>query len=148
MKRTSVAYMSMLIMPGETPTQLAPKARGEASRRWRCEAAALLAVVACALSACSSTSDSSMTLFVNSGKYQYHSCDQIAAQIKGQNARRTELKGLIDRAERGTGGVVVGALAYRTDYLTVGEELQVLEATARSKNCAMPADSSSSTAIH
>ena len=107
--------------------------------------AALFAAVA--LSACSSTADNSMTLLVSSGKYQYHSCDQIAAAIKAQAARRDELKGLMDKASQGAGGVVVGALAYRTDYLATGEELQVLEATARGKNCPRAGDWSSSGAI-
>jgi hypothetical protein len=110
-------------------------------------ASALLLMAAAALSACSSMGETSMTPLINPGKYEYHSCDQIAAAIKGQIGRRDELQGLINRAEQGTGGVVVGALAYRTDYIATGQELKVLEATARDKKCARPADWGSSAVI-
>ncbi len=108
---------------------------------------ACVLMIAAALSACSTTDDFSMTPLVNPGKYQYHSCDQIAAAVKGQVARRDELQGLINRAEQSTGGVVVGALAYRTDFANTNQEIQILAATAREKNCTMPADWSSSGAI-
>ena len=108
---------------------------------------ACVLVAAAALSACSTTADFSMTPLVNPGKYQFHSCDQIAVAAKGQAARRDELQGLINRAEQGAGGVVVGALAYRTDLASTNQELQILEATAREKNCARPADWTSSGAI-
>ena len=41
----------------------------------------------------------------------------------------------MDKAGQGTGGAVINIIAYKTDYVRAGEELKVLEATARSKNC-------------
>jgi hypothetical protein len=87
------------------------------------------------LAACSSASESSMTFLANPGKYQYHNCDQLSASRKAVAARQKELKELIDRAERGAGGVFVGAVAYRPDYAQTTEELRVIDATARDKDC-------------
>jgi hypothetical protein len=91
--------------------------------------------VCVALPACSSTSESTMTFFVAPGKYQYHDCDQLAVAMKATTVRQKDLKGLIDKAEQGAGGAFVGAIAYKTDYLTATEDIRLLEAAAREKNC-------------
>jgi hypothetical protein len=88
-----------------------------------------------ALAGCSSTSESTMTFFAAPGKYQYHDCDQLAAAMKGTTARQKELKGLIDKAEQGAAGAFVGAIAYKTDYLAATEDIKLLEAATREKNC-------------
>lgn len=91
-----------------------------------------------ALSACSSAGDSQLTFFADPGVYQYHSCDQIAGIRNYWLTREQELKQLMARAEQSTGGAAINVIAYQTDYLTAKEQLQVLAATARSKNCATP----------
>ena len=55
-------------------------------------------------------------------------------------ARAQELKLLMDHAEQSTGGTVVNVIAYKADYVTATEQLKVLDATARDKKCAIPAD--------
>jgi hypothetical protein len=45
---------------------------------------------------------------------------------------------LMDKAEQGTGGAVVNVIAYQADYVTAREELKVIDATARAKNCDAP----------
>lgn len=91
-----------------------------------------------ALSACASTGDSAVTFFADPGKYQYHNCKQLATAHTNMLARQKELKGLIDKAEQGAGGVLVGAIAYRSEYVATGEDLKVIDATAREKNCSPP----------
>jgi hypothetical protein len=108
-------------------------------------AVALLAHTA--LAACSTGSDSGFSLFADPGKYQYYSCEQIGGQIKGLAARRKELKSLMDRADQSVGGSAVGLIAYRGDYVAVGEELEVLQSTAHKKNCDQDQAWRSSTAI-
>ena len=98
------------------------------------------------LAACS-TGGEGMLLLVDSGKYQYHTCGQIADAAKAISGRREELATLIARAEQGTGGAIVGAIAYRTEYTTTGQELQVIETTARAKNCNNPANWRSNSAV-
>ena len=91
--------------------------------------------VCVALAACSSTSDSTMTVFAAPGKYQYHNCDQLAVAMKAATARQKDLKGLMDKAERGAAGAFVSTIAYKTDYLATTEDIQLLEAATREKNC-------------
>jgi len=95
-------------------------------------------IAALVLSACSSTSDNVFTVFADPGKYQYFSCDQITGQRKAWALKEQELRQLMNKADQSAGGSVVNALAYKSDYVAASEELKVLEATARSKNCDMP----------
>lgn len=96
-----------------------------------------LAALGC-LCACSSIDSTPFTIFADPGKYQYFSCEQIATVTKTMSARQRELKTLMDKAEQSAGGVVASVLAYRADYVTATEELKVLAATARDKNCDSP----------
>ncbi len=90
------------------------------------------------LSACSSAGDNPFTVFADPGKYEFYNCEQIAAQQASWKARQQELKLLMDKARQSTGGAAINVIAYQTDYVGAGEELKVLDATARSKNCAAP----------
>jgi hypothetical protein len=99
------------------------------------------------LAGCASTADNPLTLFVDPGKYQYHSCEQIAAQQKSWSNRQSDLKSLMDKADQSAGGAVVNVLAYKADYVAAGEELKVLESTARAKNCTTPANWKSNSTI-
>jgi hypothetical protein len=92
-------------------------------------------VALCALLTGCASSDGPY-FFADAGKYQFHNCEQLAAVSKQKHDRQRELKELIDKAEQATGGQIVSALAYRSDYVAVNEELQVIDSTAREKNCA------------
>ena len=74
-------------------------------------------------------------LFADAGKYHFHNCEQLATVSKQKHDRQRELKELIDKAEQAAGGQIVSALAYRTDYAAVNEELQVIDSTLREKDC-------------
>jgi hypothetical protein len=99
------------------------------------------------LSACSSAGDSQLTFFAEPGIYQYHSCDQIANLRKYWSTREQELRELMARAEKSTGGAVINVIAYQTDYVAAREQVGLLEATARSKNCTTPENWRSSSSI-
>lgn len=86
------------------------------------------------LSACSNMED----LFVAPGKYAIYTCDELAAAGHKAATREHELKALMSRAEKGSGGAVVNALAYRTEYLETQGQLKQLEQTALDKRCDMP----------
>jgi hypothetical protein len=92
------------------------------------------------LAGCSVSSEYSVVVFADPGKYQYHNCDQLLKSADGVNKRQAELKLLIDAAERSPGGGVMGALAYRGEYRSNGEELAIIERTARNKNCVTEAN--------
>jgi hypothetical protein len=72
------------------------------------------------------------------GKYQFYNCEQLAGQRTYWTNRELELKLLMDKADQGTGGAVVNVIAYQADYVTAREELKVIDATARAKNCDAP----------
>ena len=99
------------------------------------------------LTACSSSGDTSFSLFAEPGKYQYYTCPQIAAEMKRWTAREQELKALMDRADQSAGGAAVGVIAYKAEYVAAGEELQSLDSAARSKNCAQEETWRSNTVI-
>jgi hypothetical protein len=90
-----------------------------------------------AIAGCTGMQDNGQ-LFADPGKYQYHNCEQLATAHKAVLVREAQLKGLIDKAEQGAAGAVVGTIAYRTDYIAVGEELRVIESAERNKNCPPP----------
>jgi hypothetical protein len=102
------------------------------------------ATVACAalgcafLTACSSGGDTSFTFLADPGKYAFYSCEQLATDMTALTKRRRDLKTLMDRADQSAGGAAVGLMAYRTDYISAGEDQKLLETAARSKNCAQP----------
>ena len=98
-------------------------------------ARALLMVAPCALVTGCASSDGPY-FFADAGKYQYHTCEQLAVASKQKHDRQRELKELIDKAEQAAGGQIVSVLAYRSDYVAVNEELQVIDSAVRDKNCA------------
>jgi hypothetical protein len=104
-------------------------------------AASLLApIMGMFLAACSAPAMGPFTVFADPGEYEFHTCEQLAATRPAVKARAQDLKLLMDNAEKSTGGAVVNAIAYKTDYITATEQLKVLDATARDKKCAIPPD--------
>jgi hypothetical protein len=90
------------------------------------------------LSACSPAAMGPITMFADPGKYQYYSCEQLANQRTYWAGREQELQLLMDKAEQATGGAVVNVIAYQSDFLAAREELKVIDATVRAKNCDKP----------
>lgn len=86
------------------------------------------------LGACAG-SDTVGSLLVSPGKYDVYNCEQLASRLKVSITREKELKGLIDKAERDAGGVVVSALAYKTEYATARGDVRLLEDTIQRKQC-------------
>ena len=93
------------------------------------------------LAACGAVSDdTTSTLMVTPGKYQFHNCQLLAQALAATRARIDELQKLSARAAQEPAGQLIGGAAYRAEYIQVrGDEKQIL-ATAREKNC--QADSS------
>jgi hypothetical protein len=79
-----------------------------------------------------------VTVFADPGKYQFYSCEQLAGQRTYWADRELELKLLMDKADESTGGAVVNVIAYQADYVVAREEVKVIDATARGKNCDKP----------
>jgi hypothetical protein len=77
--------------------------------------------------------------------YDGYNCKQLAAQRDGLTTRQKQLRNLIDKADQGGGGTVIGALAYRSDYQKVLEQEKLLQRAEASRKCqvALPATTAS-----
>jgi hypothetical protein len=87
------------------------------------------------LSGCSPAAMGPTTFLTDPGKYDYHNCEQLAEQRKKAADRELELKLLMDKAEQAAGGAAMSVIAYQSDYIMAREDLKVIDATARVKNC-------------
>jgi hypothetical protein len=101
--------------------------------------ACLAGLLGIGLAGCATGSDVVGEAMVDPFKYHFYSCQHLADQTKAMTKREEELTGLMRQAERETGGVIVSALAYKTEHLRTRSELRLLEEEARSKNCNAPA---------
>ena len=90
------------------------------------------------LSACAPAAMGPLTFFADPGKYEFFSCEQLLPQRTYWAGREQELKLLMDKADQGAGGAAVSVIAYQGDYVAAREELKVIDATARAKNCDRP----------
>jgi hypothetical protein len=95
-----------------------------------------LLALALGLCACAAVGDSFVSgAFVDPAKYDQFDCKQLEAERKAQSARTAELQGLIDKADTGTGGAVVGLLAYRNDYVSARASANLAEETWKRNKC-------------
>jgi len=115
-----------------------------------CRTVAVLALVLCGvtLSACANMGDGPLSgAFVDPSIYDYYDCKQLEAQRKTLTDRAAQLQALIDKANTGFGGAVVGEVAYRNDYITARAQLKLLEENWRRNKCVAspPAPAATST---
>jgi hypothetical protein len=92
-------------------------------------------LVTALLGGCALATDDLANVFVDPTKYDLYSCAELAKRREEVSKREQELRGLMDKAEQGTGGVVASALAYRTDYLNARGELRLLQDVSQRKDC-------------
>jgi predicted small lipoprotein YifL len=88
------------------------------------------------------------SLFVDPGRYSAYHCKDLATQWKTLLKREKDLRALMDKASEGGGGVIIGALAYRSDYESVLTEKKLLQREAAEKNCQLVATYESDQGIH
>ncbi|MCJ9733584.1 twin-arginine translocation pathway signal, partial [Bradyrhizobium sp. PRIMUS42] len=98
---------------------------------------ALLALLAAgaALSGCASMSETVAPAFADPAKYELYDCKQLEGERKALAKRTDDLRGLMEKAETGTGGAVVSELAYRNDYIAVRGQAQLAEDAWRRNKC-------------
>ncbi|MDA9477348.1 twin-arginine translocation pathway signal [Bradyrhizobium sp. CCBAU 65884] len=98
---------------------------------------ALLALLAAgaALSGCAGMSETVAPAFADPAKYELYDCKQLEAERKSLAKRTDDLRGLMEKAETGTGGAVVSELAYRNDYVAVRGSAQMAEDAWRRNKC-------------
>lgn len=97
-------------------------------------AAALLLAVQ--LGGCASMGDGMLSgAFVDPSIYDLSDCPQLEAERKRLQTRTAELQGLIDKAQTGTAGSVVGEVAYRNDYISTRAQAKLAEEQWQKNKC-------------
>jgi hypothetical protein len=94
----------------------------------------LCVIFAVSLTGCGS-SDSVGSLLVDPAHYSVMHCKDLVAQRNSLISREEELRKLQAKASEGTGGTIIGKMAYGSDYETAVTEQKIVEREAREKNC-------------
>jgi hypothetical protein len=84
---------------------------------------------------CGSFGDPMGYAVVSQDKFDFMTCPEIVGQRAGLVNREKQLVDLVEKAETGVGGFVVGALAYRSDLGSVRTQLTVANRAAQQKGC-------------
>ena len=87
------------------------------------------------LTACVPAAMGPITYFADPGQYEYFSCGLLTERRKFWAERELELRLLMDKAEQASGGTVVSMIAYKADHVAAHEELKLIDATWRAKQC-------------
>lgn len=96
-------------------------------------AAALGVALLCA--ACAGVGDPVGYAMVAQDKYDFHDCPRIKGAQTSLTAREKTLSDLVAKAEAAPGGVVVSALAYRSELTSVRAELRAANRAAQLNQC-------------
>jgi hypothetical protein len=75
---------------------------------------------------------------VDPAKFTFYNCPDLIARNRVAIARERELRELMERAAGSPGGALVNALAYRSEYVSVRGELNLLQKVAAEKKCDIP----------
>lgn len=96
--------------------------------------AAICALAVFALSGCGSNNGPGQ-LLVAPGAYDAYHCKDLVQMWDQLNKREAELRANMSRSSQGTGGTVIGAAAYGTDYQIVLTQKKMVQQEAAAKNC-------------
>jgi hypothetical protein len=99
-------------------------------------ASAAVLLLAVQLGGCASMGDGALSgAFVDPSIYDLTDCPQLEAERKRLQTRTAELQGLIDKAQTGTAGSMVGELAYRNDYISTRAQAKLAEEQWHKNKC-------------
>ncbi|MET0708664.1 MAG: twin-arginine translocation pathway signal [Tardiphaga sp.] len=102
----------------------------------RAAAMASLLALGAGLSGCAGLGDGVVSgAFVDPAKYNLFDCQQLEVERRTLASRTAELQGLIDKAQTGTAGSVVGELAYRNDYISARASSKLAEENWQRSKC-------------
>lgn len=99
-------------------------------------AAAAALLLAVQLGGCASMGDGALSgAFVDPSIYDLTDCPQLEAERKRLQTRTAELQGLIDKAQAGTAGPLVGEVAYRNDYISTRAQAKLADEQWQKNKC-------------
>jgi hypothetical protein len=124
-----------------------PRGARRARPRWLLACSGLL--VTLALAGCGTISDEvGGRVAVSPGKYDIYPCPNIEARIIDTKRRRIELEQLMARSSQSAGGEFINAIAYRTEYVQTGGDLEELARASAEKKCAVDSKYSSARTVY
>jgi hypothetical protein len=94
----------------------------------------IVALAACSLAGCG-LDNGPGSYIVDPGKFDALHCNDLATQSKALATREKELRNLMTKASEGGGGVVIGNLAYRSDFESVLTQEKMVQREAAEKKC-------------
>jgi len=115
--------------------------RGDMAELWRrnrtrLRAVGLIAALAAgALGGCGVSEQGIGSLAVDPGRYALYHCNDLVERLRALTDREGELRNLMDKANEGPAGAVMGALSYRTEYETVLSDQKLVRRMAAEKKC-------------
>jgi hypothetical protein len=95
-------------------------------------------IAALAAAGCSAVSDPAGFSIVTQDRYDFMTCKEIVNNRNAQTARMKQLGEAIEKAEASPGGFIVGAAAYRSEYVQARALAAAAERAARLHNCDAP----------
>jgi hypothetical protein len=114
----------------------------------RVRAGCVAALLAAGLAGCGTISDDTAARAAFApGRFDIYTCKDLDERADTVRRRQIELEQLMARAEQGTGGAFVSAIAYRSDYVQTRGELAELNKALNEKQCAIGNKYSSGRAV-
>lgn len=98
------------------------------------------------LSGCAMSDENLSRVMVAPGKFSLYTCPELVAKGKELTKRERELQDLMAKANAGTGGGIVSALAYRPEYVAAQGEMRDVREAAAAKQCDLSAVNAESVA--
>lgn len=96
---------------------------------------ALLSLAA-GLGGCAGVGDSFASgAFVDPARYDLYDCPQLEAERKSLVVRTADLQRLIDKAQTGAAGLLVGEAVYRNDYISARAQAKLAEEAWQRNKC-------------
>jgi hypothetical protein len=107
-----------------------------------------IALPAASLAGCGSISeDTAAKAAFASGRYDLYTCRDLEERTVQVRKRQLELEQLTARAAQSPGGAIMGAMAYRSEYIQGRGELMELDRQATEKQCAIDSKFTSGRAV-
>jgi hypothetical protein len=95
-------------------------------------------LAALAVAGCGSVSDPAGFGIVSQDRYDFMACKEIINYRNSHTARMKQLADSIEKAEASPGGFIVGATAYRSEYVSARALLAAADRAAQKNNCDAP----------
>lgn len=106
-------------------------------------------LLALGIAGCGMLSDETAgRVMISPGRFDIYPCANIEQAIRDARTRRIELEQLMARSSQSPGGELVNALAYRSEYVQKGGELQELAKAANDKKCSSESQWSSGRQVY